>query len=198
MPQRFRSRGCLIAALLFAVVALLSCGGLFLLLRPPSAPDIVAELKQLPLYPSARNVVFGDSVTDNSFKDARRVRVVGAQGANSSPDIVRGYGEMSFEVQAEPSIVLDFYLREFSKRGWDCDPTGAQGPLVIQMGSCNITGQGPPWPRFTGFAGPGASPPWIALNPTHDLRHAVISAYKPRQGAPTTNVTISYDYVSLH
>jgi hypothetical protein len=163
-----------------------------------NAPDAVAELRQFPLYPGARAVVFGDSVADNSSNDGTRVRVVGAQGANSSgPIMLRDYGEMSFEVQAEPQMVVDFYLGEFSKRGWDCDPAGRPAALVDQIGSCNMTDEGPPWPRFTGFDGPGAGPPWIALNQTYDLHHAVISAYKSGQGTPTTKVTISYDYISI-
>ncbi|HET6314020.1 MAG TPA: hypothetical protein VFH60_09300 [Chloroflexia bacterium] len=117
MPQRFRSRGCLIAALLLAVVALLSCGGLFLL-RPQSAPDVVAELKELPLYPGATAVDFRRPVVDNTPRG-------GSQGASpGSPVIARDYGEMSFEVQAEPRRVLDFYTGELSTRGWRCDPPG--------------------------------------------------------------------------
>lgn len=194
MPQRFRSRGCLISALLLAVVALLSCGGLFLL-RPQSAPDVVAELKALPLYPGATAVDFRRTVIDNTPPGGTQVWTGSSQGANSSPVIARDYGEMSFEVQAEPRRVLDFYAGELSTRGWRCDPPG--GTSVSALAECRKADEGPPWPRFTGFDGPDASPPWIKLDRVVSYHLAALSAHRPSPDASTTNVNITYDYMSI-
>jgi hypothetical protein len=197
MPQRFRSRGCLIAALLLGVVALLSCGGLFLL-RPPSASDVVAELKVFPLYPGATAVDFGRPIVGNSPPGRTEVWVGSSQGASvNGLVIVRDYGELSFEVQDEPRRVLDFYTWEFSTRGWRCDPMGGGVTPISAAAECRKSDEGPPWPRFTGFNGPGASPPWLKLDRAVSVRHAALSAHKPSPGASTTNVTIYYDYMSM-
>ncbi|HEX8220965.1 MAG TPA: hypothetical protein VF914_17375 [Chloroflexia bacterium] len=193
MPQRFRTRGCLIAVLL---LGLLSCGGLFMLVRPQSAPDAVAELKALPLYPNATAVDFRHPLVDNSSAGGTGVLMGGPQGqSGSGPVIVRDYGEMSFEVQAEPGMVLDFYTGEFSTRGWRCNPPG--GTSVSAVAECRITDEGPVWPRFTGFDGPGASPPWIKLDRVVSFRFVALSAHRSSPGAPTTNVSITYDYLSV-
>ena len=196
MPKRFRSRGCLIAALLLGLVALLSCGGLFLL-RPQNAPDAVAELKALPLYPNARAVAFRRPLVDSSSAGGTQLWVVNGQSPSAGgPVMVRDYGEMSFEVQAEPSLVIDFYTGEFSKRGWQCGPPGSSGNPIDEVAECRTMDEGPPWPSFTGFNGPGG-PPWIQLVRTVSFRDATLSAHRPGQGGPTTNVTITYDYLSL-
>jgi hypothetical protein len=189
VPQRFRSRACLALAILAGVVALLSCGGLFLLVRPQNAPDVVTELKALPLYPNARAVVFGDPWATTA----------GSQGeATGCPYIVHSYSELSFEVQAETRMVLDFYTREFSKGGWVCGPAGGSGTSIDTTAYCTKSDEGPPWPRFTGFDGPDTAPPWIELKRTLNFRHADISAFKSSQGAQTTSATVFYEYKCLH
>lgn len=168
------------------------------MVRPQSAPDVVAELKALPLYPNARAVEFRRLPVDNSPTGGTQVWMVDSQGATTGGLVIlRDYGEMSFEVQDKPRMVHDFYRGEFSKRGWRCSPAGVGGTPFDEVADCRISEEGPLRPRFTGFDGPDASPPWIKLDRPVSFRDAVISAHRWSQGTPTTNVTITYDYMSL-
>lgn len=183
--QRFRSKGCLTLSMLLGVLTLLICGALFLMSAPPTPPDAIAELKQLPLYPNAVAVVFSGPFTDSMSSP---VFTIGKLTSAVS------FGEMSFESQDEPPRVVGFYETELSRRGWQCDPASAVGSLNDRHAECSREDRNIPGLRFSGFNNPNARPPWVSVRQFLSLRTAEITAYRPHDGAATTSVTIAYDF----
>lgn len=161
----------MIAATLLSLVALLSCGGLFLL-TPPVPPDALAELKQVPLYAGAQEA---------SYSPVRRTP--------DSPNEEVSAAALSFDTFDDPQRVLDFYVGELNEVGWSCS-FGAMGAVISNTSKiCRREDQGLPNLVFTGFQ---PARPWVEISTPTIFRTAYIDAYKSRQVKAETHVSIGY------
>lgn len=182
MPQRFRSRGCLIAAILIGLMSLLSCGGLFLLVTPRSAPDALAELKQISLYTGAQGVSYVPNGRLPNVPGAAAGTGIGfdtmiAYTTTSStiPIIATSEAVVSFGTSDEPQKVFAYYLGEFDKIGWNCYSTGVGAGTGSGTAHCTRADQGFPELSFTGFQG---APPWVEIRRSQSLRSEQVYVYK--------------------
>ena len=182
MPQRFRSRGCMVVTLLAGVVALLSCGGLFLLAVPPPAPDAMSELKQLAPYPGAQKVSYSQP-GDQNIAPGTAVWI-GSPGGGGSPIYARSNAKMLVYTGDRLETVFDFYIAELTRAGFNCGASppagrslgvGGSGP-ISRLGHCSRVDSGFPQPVFTGFQGPNAAPPWFEIIRPSTIRTAEINA----------------------
>ncbi|HEX8228423.1 MAG TPA: hypothetical protein VF826_03810 [Chloroflexia bacterium] len=172
MLLKFRSRGCLITAFLVGLMALLSCGGLFLLVTPRPAPDALAELKQVPLYAGAQEA---------SYSPVRRTP--------DSPNEEVSAAALSFDTFDDPQRVLDFYVGELNEVGWSCS-FGAMGAVISNTSKiCRREDQGFSKLVFRGFQ---PAQPWVEISTPMIFRTAFIDAYKSKQGKAETYVSIDY------
>lgn len=194
MLLKFRSRGCLITAFLVGLVALLSCGGLFLLVTPRPAPDAHAELKQLPLYAGAQDVSYfpgGRLPNMPSASAGTTIRFstsVGYGTTSSASTIGAASGAaMSFDTLDEPQKVFAYYLAEFDKMGWDCFSTGVGAGTGSGAANCTRLDQGLPQLVFTDF------PPWVEISMPVSMRSARIDAYNAYPDNARTRVDIDYE-----
>ncbi len=198
--QRFRSRGCLTLGGLLAVVALLACGWLYLLPRGQGTPDLMAELKQLPLYPNARAVVFEHPISnDTVISGTTAVWASNSSGTASNNNVIAIARSLSMSLDApdEPGKVMDFYTRELSMRGWQCQSIQSGANATPHESSCMKVEEGFPQLEFTGFSGPNGGPPWVDIYRPLSWRTANLTAYTPSAGAITTHLMIRYHYVQI-
>ncbi len=196
MPQRFRSRGRLTAATLLGIVALLSCGGLFLLVLPRSAPDAMAELKRIPLYTGAQGVSYVPNGRLANMPGAAAGTGIGfdvmigyASNSSTIPVITASEAVVSFDTSDEPQKVFAYYLGEFDKIGWDCYSTGVGAGTGSGTAHCTRADQGFPELAFTGFQG---APPWVEIRRSPSIRSAQVYVYKVEPDEAQTRVGIEY------
>ncbi|MDQ5824234.1 MAG: hypothetical protein M3441_08480 [Chloroflexota bacterium] len=165
------------------LLALLSCGGLYLLLSPGKAPDPIAELKQLPVYPNAITVLYYDPTTDTGY--------------NSNPALSSGpgsiaisrFGTMSLRAPDDKEMVLDFYMNAFRSRGFTCDVVSNSPYTGILSGSCRRMDQGIPTLVI--------NLPSVEIHQPVSWRIAGITVIRPDIGPPLTDLNISYEYIRV-
>ncbi len=198
MPQRFRSRGCLIATLLFGLAALLSCGGLFLLANPPVAPDALAELRQLPLYPQAQGIRY--SLVGDAENAQTQVSATYNAGSGRI-DIARSKARLLFDTVDNLDSVVDFYTAQFDRLGWNCAtfPPAGQASVGVSPGldsrltHCNRLDQGFPQLVLGGSQASNAPAPWFNVVIPVTIRRAEMHADRNQS---LSHVGIDFDFVS--
>jgi hypothetical protein len=178
MPHRFHFRGSLIVAILPGVTALLCCGGLFLLLGPLGplgVPDAVAELKQFPVYPNATETALERSSAQSSAED---------MVTKSS------FATLKFETTDKADRLIDFYIGEFSKRGWTCSAAeGGNGNAELAT-RCRREDELLPQFAFTNAF------PWVEIHRPRGWRNAKIVSYIwGNNNSPVRELSIRYTYL---
>ena len=182
MPQRFRSRGCMVVTLLIGVVTLLSCSALFMFAVPPPAPDALAELKQLTPYPGAQKVSYSQPGNQN-IAPTKGVWI-SSSGSGGSTIYARTNARMLVYTGDRLETIFDFYMAELTRAGFDCGAfppagwslgVGGSGP-VSRLAHCSKIDQSFPQLVFTGFEGPNATPPWFEIIRPSTFRSAEVNA----------------------
>jgi hypothetical protein len=186
----------LITAILLGIVALLSCGGLFLLVAPRSAPDALAELKQIPLYTGAQGVSYVPNGRLANMPGAAPGTGIGfdimigyTTTGSTIPSITSSEAVVSFDTSDEPQKVFAYYLGEFDKIGWDCYSTGVGAGTGSGTAHCTRRDLGFPELAFTGFQG---APPWVEIRRSSSIRSVLIYSYKVAPDTAQTRVDIEY------
>ncbi|MDQ3707621.1 MAG: hypothetical protein M3437_20800 [Chloroflexota bacterium] len=179
MPNRFRFKAAKVARLV-GLVAVLLCVGVLLLLGWRRAMLATSELKQLPVYPGAMSVSFGtraDCVS--SFEDMASVS---------------SFADLTFDTTDEPDRVVEFYIWELSKRGWDCSVSEGYRASIEPIAVCARAGDGLPLLKLHSGQKPKALPIRDNLSPSRLWRRVRIYEQEPADESGSSRISLFYSY----
>lgn len=179
MPHRFRFRAAKVARLV-ALAAVLLCVGVLLLLGWRRAMLATSELKQLPVYPGAMSVSFGTRA--------------GCISSIEDMASVSSFADLTFDTTDEPDKVVAFYVRELTKRGWNCSVSEGYRASIEPLAECGKSGNRLPQYKLFSWQEPRSAAQGFGLSASQVSRRVSIYEQERASGSESKRIALFYSY----